>query len=187
MKNVYEKCPILENDNYVIRLMEVGDAPDLLKVYSDKRALPYFNSDGCNGDNFYCQSLDNIKEAIKFWLMEYDNGGFVRFSVVDKHTGEAIGSFEMFHRNSEDHFNNTCMMRLDLRYDYEEEQRIYDIISVIVPEAYELFNCKIIATKAPVYAIDRRAALKNYGFTASSDKLIGHDGTQYSDYWVCEQ
>ena len=32
MKDVYEICPVLEDDQYSLRLVEEGDADDLLKV-----------------------------------------------------------------------------------------------------------------------------------------------------------
>lgn len=49
--NIYEKCPVLQNDRFIIRLTTKDDCDDLLEVYSDKNALPFFNSDNCNGDN----------------------------------------------------------------------------------------------------------------------------------------
>lgn len=37
-------------------------------MYSDKNALPFFNSDNCHGDNFYYPNEDRMRQAIKFWL-----------------------------------------------------------------------------------------------------------------------
>jgi len=51
--NIYKNCPVLENEDFTIRLFQKKDCDDLLKVYSDKNALPFFNSDNCDGDNFY--------------------------------------------------------------------------------------------------------------------------------------
>ena len=51
--NIYEKCPEFESERFLIRLLRDKDCDDLLKVYSDKKALPFFNSDNCDGDNFY--------------------------------------------------------------------------------------------------------------------------------------
>ena len=51
--NIYENCPVLENEKFIIRLFKNEDCDDLLEVYSDKNALPFFNSDNCDGDNFY--------------------------------------------------------------------------------------------------------------------------------------
>ena len=42
MKNVYEECPTFENEKYLLRFVEKSDADDLLQVYSDKNALPFF-------------------------------------------------------------------------------------------------------------------------------------------------
>lgn len=47
MPNVYEKCPVYENEEYLLRLIECDDWKDLLKVYSDTKAVPLFNSDNC--------------------------------------------------------------------------------------------------------------------------------------------
>ena len=63
MTNVYERCPQIENEKYLLRFVEKKDADDLLKVYSDKNTLPFFNSDNCDGDNFYYPPKDmkNLK------------------------------------------------------------------------------------------------------------------------------
>ena len=51
--NISETCPVLESEKFLLRLVENEDCDDLLKVYSDKNALPFFNSDNCDGDNFW--------------------------------------------------------------------------------------------------------------------------------------
>ena len=35
MINPYEKCPVYENENYMLRMVRKEDKEDLLKVYSD--------------------------------------------------------------------------------------------------------------------------------------------------------
>ena len=60
--NIFEKCPILENEKFFIRLFQMDDCDDLLNVYSDKNALPFFNSDGCDGDNFYYATKERMTE-----------------------------------------------------------------------------------------------------------------------------
>lgn len=76
--NIYETCPVLENDRFILRLIEAGDAEDLTHVYCDKSALPFFNSDNCHGSNFYCRNLEDVQNTIKYWLLEYhEYKGFV--------------------------------------------------------------------------------------------------------------
>ena len=50
MIDVYMNCPTFENEFYMLRKVEKEDAKDLLKVYSDSKAVPFFNSDNCGGE-----------------------------------------------------------------------------------------------------------------------------------------
>ena len=66
MSSVYEKCPAVENDKFLLRFANKDDASDLLKVYSDKQALPFFNSDNCDGDNFYYPTIESMERQLIF-------------------------------------------------------------------------------------------------------------------------
>lgn len=182
--DIYKTCPQFENEHFLLRYVSESDCLDLLKVYSDKKAVPFFNSDNCYGDNFYYTTKERMLEAIRYWFFEYDRKGFVRWSIVDKNTDTAIGTIELFRRKSDDYFTNCGLLRLDLRSDYEKADKIIDILSPILHPAFKLFHCKKIATKAIPEAKERIAALKNLGFILSDEKLIGHDGTEYTDYFV---
>ena len=84
MSDVYENCPAFENDKFLLRFSQLDDAEDLVSVYSDKNALPFFNSDNCHGDNFYYPNEDRMRQAIKFWLSSYSSKWFVRWTIIDK-------------------------------------------------------------------------------------------------------
>ena len=47
--SIYESCPTFESEKYILRLFKDEDCDDLSKVYSDKNALPFFNSDSIFG------------------------------------------------------------------------------------------------------------------------------------------
>lgn len=51
--DVYKSCPKFENDKFLIRRTEKSDRDGLLKVYSDEKAVRFFNGDNCHGDNFH--------------------------------------------------------------------------------------------------------------------------------------
>ncbi len=184
MRNVYEICPQFENEKYLLRFVSEDDYKDLLKVYSDKKAVPLFNSDNCGGDDFYYTTESRMKEAIKYWLWEYSRQGFVRWSIIDKDINKVIGTIELFHRDSNDYFTNCVLLRLDLRSDYENVKEIENILSLIIKPTFELFNCNKIATKAIPEAKERIKALSNIGFVLSQENLIGHDGTEYNHYFI---
>lgn len=187
MCTVFEQCPIIENERFLFRLVSKGDAKDLLKVYSDKNALPFFNSDNCNGNNFYYQTEEKMMELIIFWIWEYECKRYVRFAIVDKVYDQVIGTIELFKRNSNDSFNETGILRLDVRSDFEVKEVLYEIMTIIIKPAFELFNCSTIATKAANYAIERIMALEKINFAKTEDRLIAFDGKSYGDYWIIKR
>ena len=139
--SIYEFCPTLESDKFVLRLFQEEDCDDLLKVYSDKNALPFFNSDNCDGDNFYYATKERMAEALAFWKSSYQNGWFARLSIIDKASSTVIGTVELCLRVSEDVYHNMGILRIDVRSDYEKEDALYDITTLITPHLPEMLNC----------------------------------------------
>ncbi|MDO4666508.1 MAG: GNAT family protein [Streptococcus sp.] len=185
MSNVYEYYPKFESDKFLLRFVDKGDVEQLLAVYSDKNSLPFFNSDNCHGDNFYYPTRDKMEQAVNFWLESYKTKWFVRWVIVDKSLSKAIGTIELFKRIAEDKFDGVGVLRLDLKSEYEKSDIIEAILKLIIPPAYELFDCEEIITKVPNYAIERLLAVSNFGFKKSNNLLVGtYDGYSYKDYWV---
>ena len=182
--NIYSACPTFENEKFIVRLLQDEDAGDLLKVYSDKNALPFFNSDNCNGDSFFYTTMERMSEAISFWKTAFDNGWFARLSIIDKSVSGVIGTVELCLRVSEDAFNNMGILRVDVRSDYEREDSLYDLFSLITPELEELLGCKGVLTKAPIYAVDRISALRKAGYSKSEHLLIDSSGYAHDGYWT---
>lgn len=183
--DVYEQIPVMESEKFLLREIDDGDVEDLLKVYSDKDAVPLFNSDNCvNG--FYYTSIEKMKDTIAFWKREYQSRYYVRWAIIDKSTNCAIGTIELFNRRAKDYFNNCGLLRLDLRSDYEKQDIIVDILGIIISETKEMFACEMIATKAISIAKERIRALEYRGFCLSEESVIGHDGTKYGSYYVRE-
>ena len=183
--DVYEQIPVMESDKFLLREIEAADAEDLLKVYSDKDAVPLFNSDNCVND-FYFVSIEEMKNTMAFWKREYQNRYYVRWVIVDKNVNCAIGTIELFNRKAKDYFNNCGLLRLDLRSGYEKQDTIEDILGIIIPETRDMFACEMIATKAVSIAQERIQALEHMGFCLSEEALIGHDETKYNSYYVRE-
>ena len=167
MCNPYEKCPVYENENYLLRMVRKEDKEDLLKVYSDEKAVPFFNSDNCGGDDFHYTKESRMEQALKYWIWEYNRQGFVRWTIVSKTVNEATGTIELFNRKADDYFTNCGLLRLDLRSDYEREGNIFEILSLIIPSVFKLFKCEKIATKIPPCASERKLAIVRLGFVAS--------------------
>lgn len=182
--NIYEHCPVYSNDMFRLELVSAEHCSDLLKVYSDISAVPLFNSDNCGGDNFYYTSYERMKEAIDYWLWEYSRKGFIRLAVVDIEKSVAVGTVEMFRRIADDYFSDTVLLRIDLRSDYEKSQIIASLLQLLLDNCFDMFDCCSVTTKAISIAQERIRALCDMNFRHSDEKLIGHDGTEYADYYI---
>ena len=188
MKKVYESCPMFENDRFLLRFVKADDADDLLEVYSDKNALPFFNRDNCDGDNFYYPTKERMDNAIVFWLRSYETKWFVRWTIIDKSISKAIGTIELFHRTADDDYNGVGVLRLDVSSGCEKSDILFDLFGLIIPPSYGLFDCGEIITKIPVYAVERLAAAQRYGFEKSDRLLIGtNDHYAYNGYWTIKR
>ena len=184
--NIYKTCPVLENERFLLRVVTKEDCDDLLKVYSDKNALPFFNSDNCNGDNFYYATKERMGKALDFWNFSYENSWFARLAIVDKTVASVIGTIELCLRVSEDEFNHMGILRVDVRSDYEKADMLYNMIVLITPHISEMLGCTGIITKAPIYAVERIKAIQKAGFTKSEHLLMGKNGQTYDGYWVLQ-
>lgn len=187
--NIYDPCPVFEDETYFLRLVEKNDAEDLLKVYSDEKSVPLFNGDNCHGDDFHYTTIERMNRQIDFWLFEYAGGAYTRWTIVDKRAREAIGSVECFKRMSDvDRFTDCGLLRLDLRSDYETYDEIRHILRLILPPLFKLYDCRIIATKIPPIALERRRAATDENFKFSEEKLVNaQSGKMFSDYYVLKR
>lgn len=182
--NIYRECPLFENNDYEIRLFRDEDCHDYLKVYGDKNALPYFNSDNCDGDNFYYPTIDRMNDALDFWIQSYETEWFVRWAIIDKTLSKAIGTIEAFHRPYREDFGEVGVIRLDVGSEYEKADILKEILELFVPKAYEFFDCSEIITKISNYAVERAEAAESIGFERTDKCLVGDDGYAYNGYWT---
>ena len=67
--DVYEQIPVMESDKFLLREIKDSDVKDLLKVYSDVKSVPIFNSDNCVGD-FYIKTIQDLNRMIDFIIPE---------------------------------------------------------------------------------------------------------------------
>jgi ribosomal-protein-alanine N-acetyltransferase len=179
MMDVYDKCPVYHGKIISLRQTTMEDASALLSCYSDEKAVPFFNSDNCNGDDFFYRTIERMEQAIRFWGLSYKNKYFVRWSIVECRTNMVIGTAEMFHRKADDKFDGYGVLRIDLMSKFEKAGIIADILEIAERHFYDDFHVKHILTKAIPSAVDRRKALESCGWSELGEKMMTHD-----DYFV---
>ena len=179
----YIAFPAFGNERFLLRRIENRDVGDLLEVYSDEKAARYFNGDNCNGDDFHYVTEEQMEKAMDFWYYSYEHRYFIRWAIVDKSNSRVIGTMEQFHRDSDDHFSNCSLLRLDLKSDYEQKDTIKNILILVIPSSFQLFHCDKVVTKSFEENVERENALYELGFVNPNQELVGHDGERYRGYW----
>lgn len=175
MKDIYEECPIYRNKLITLSKTSMEDAQELLKCYSDEKAVPFFNSDNCNGDDFHYETIERMKQAIDFWKFSYKNRYFVRWTVILNDTNEKVGTVEMFHRVADDEFNHYGVLRIDLQSKCETQPVIDDILEIVSGNFYREFDVEAIITKAVPNATERIASLVQQGYEPIGRKFMTYD------------
>ena len=179
---VYESCPFFVTPHFTLRLVRREDAPGLLKVYSDKQAQHYFNSDNCTSD-FRYSTLREMQSCIDFWLASYARGDFVRWTILDNQQ-RPCGTLEMCRRGDGADGKGEGILRIDLMSRYEFTDIFEQILHTVFPALHELFECERILTKALPFMERRRLALVLLGFYPCKEPLTGHNGIELPHYWA---
>ena len=175
-KDVFQNCPIYQSDRFEIRKMEMKDAHELFRCYSNPQAARYFNGDCC-GDDFYYTDYEKFLECMKFWESRYQVRDFVRFTIVDQKQKEIAGMVEICpsYKYSADG-SKIGILRIDLLPEYENEK----MLNVILEHIYEDFEVQAVLIKAQEYATARRSILKQFHFVAAMDEC----NISFRDYFI---
>lgn len=181
---LYDEEISLKGNTFTIREVQESDKQDLLQVYGDKNALPFFNGDNCEGDIFYYNTSEKIDKAFDFWKYSKENKWFRRLSIVHSSENRVIGTVELCYRGKDEFSDSTGILRVDVQSGYEEQGVLQEIFSLITSVFLRLIDGSVIITKIPSYAVERIAAASQSGYTKSPIVLTGHKGEQYYDYWV---
>lgn len=158
MKNIYEHCPTYETESFILRLVKLEDAEDLLSCYSDKNNAEKFNADFCTSD-FYYATVEEMENCIKFWLEEYQKQYYVRFAIIPKSKGKAIGTVEVFG-------GEAGVLRIDLSSEYNTEKSFVEIIKLTIEQFvddFEIESVKIKTSNIP----EKIKCIENFGFVPS--------------------
>lgn len=179
-KDVFQNCPIYQSDRFEIRKMEMKDAHELFRCYSNPQAARYFNGDCC-GDDFYYTDYEKFLECMKFWESRYQVRDFVRFTIVDQKQKEIAGMVEICpsYKYSADG-SKIGILRIDLLPEYENEKMLNELLTLILEHIYEDFEVQAVLMKAQEYATARRNILKKFHFVAAMDEC----NISFRDYFI---
>jgi predicted amidohydrolase/RimJ/RimL family protein N-acetyltransferase len=173
-KDIYNYCPEYRNTQITLRKTTREDAGALIKCYSDEKAVPLFNSDNCNGDDFHYTSLEQLYRTMDLWETSYNTRRFVRWTVIANESHEGIGTIEMFGRGPAPGIGRFGILRIDLRSDNESRPVIADILEIAEAYFCDAFNVNTILTKAIPRATSRIQTLLDMGYKPYQGALLKH-------------
>lgn len=150
--NPYIECPVITTKSFTIRLLSEEDGKSIFKCYNDKTAVELMNDDNCDF-GFYVDSQEKMSETVGYWLDFYKKQYFIRFSIVDNVTGEAIGTIEGF-------CGETGVLRVDIASLYEKVPYLTEIFTFAKEYFHKFFGNEYVVTKAISKALERRQALQ---------------------------
>lgn len=164
----YIRCPISESEHYILRLVRLEDAEDLLHCYADAQAQRLFNADRCTSDFCYT-TVEQMRACIGTWLQEYAQHRYIRLAIVDKTTGKAVGSMEMFSVQDDGaDAPSAGVWRLDLRSAHETAAHIQELCIASLHLFATFWDTARVVTKAIPAATERLAALAALGFVPTT-------------------
>jgi hypothetical protein len=174
----YDKCPEYESARFRLRLVSANDAEDLFLCYGDPEAQKYFNSDNCDTD-FKFATLDHMRAYIGGWLGAYKSRSYIRYAVVDKQIGKAIGTIEIFGGGPGGERDEYGILRVDVRREYENEESLDELLKISDSFFYNM-NTESFLTKAVPEAVHRAAALAQNGYVPA----VTGDGEKHEHYFM---
>lgn len=173
--NPFDICPVYETESLLLRLVDKPDAEQLFLCYSDPITLSHMNNDNCSG-SFRCTSVKIMTEAIQGWRQDFRDRNLIRWSILDKHTGRAIGTAELapvpYVRKFFGPEPTIGILRIDLRSSHEKANIFAEITYLACTAmAADLAVTGLIA-KAPPALPALVSALLSVGFQPDTDGKI---------------
>ncbi len=155
--DIYTAVPIAETPHFRLRLIVPEDAPALFACYHDQAAVALMNADNCDF-GFYMDTPEQMAETVAYWLRHYAWRSFVRFAIVEKESGQAVGTIEGFG-------GGTGVLRLDIAAAFEQADLIAELLGFAAARFHEYFGNDELVIKAIPAAAERRQALESAGWT----------------------
>ena len=175
--DVYAEVRPVKGKHLTLRLAVPEDAEALLTCYGDPKAAQLFNNDNCSG-GFFMQRVEDVRNALTWWLKAYQERAFVRYAIVSE--GTPVGTIELFNGGDKFGVPQAGVLRLDLASDYETEAVVREVLGLVIDKLAPVFGLEAILTKAAPVGEVRRGVLQKLGFTETQPGEV----VRYPHWWL---
>ena len=159
------KCPVYETEHFKLRQVKREDAADLVECYKNPTLAVQGSAHGCivGPGGYGSKTKREMQAFIRFWLKEYRERKYVRWSVIDRQSGKAVGTIEGGGYGILSEGTGTMLM-VDLLAPYETEVYVPELLQLIIDKFYALFKADILVIYGMPGADIRLKALSAAGF-----------------------
>jgi len=166
MRNPYDQCPVYETEHFRLRLVKAKDAADLLECYKNPTLGVQGSAANCfvGPGGYGSQTKREMRMFIRSWQKAYRNHQFVRWCIIDRQSGKAIGTMEMFAAPGFLPEGTGGVLRIDLPAPYESDVYLAELLQLAIERFYTLFGADMIVTKGLPEDTVRLRALTAAGF-----------------------
>jgi len=169
----YAKCPEFDTEHFHLRQVCEEDAEELLCFYGDLSEWMFYGNARSNGIFTSVRpTVEEMRKCIRSWLDEYKNKYYVRLSIIDKASGSAVGTTEIF--DNFDKAKRGAALHIDLSVSYETRVYISELLTLANKEFFQLFGFEYLYVRAVPSASERIAALQDAGYE-SLDRKSGRE------------
>ena len=160
------KVPIYETEHFMLRQVKMKDAADLVECYAHPTLAVQGSAHGCivGPGGYGSKNKKEMRAFIRFWLKEYHKGWYVRWSVIDRRSGEVVGTIEGGGYGILAKDADGVMLMIDLVAPYETEVFVPELLRLIIDKFYTLFQASILVIYGMPGADVRLNALTAAGF-----------------------
>lgn len=187
MEDIYCKNPRFQTKELIFRKVSKNDLEELLSIYSNKNCVVHFNLDNLENIKYFCLNIDEMKSLFEFWNFAYKSRWFTRLCIINRKENVIIGCAEFLLRHSIDSFDNSVVIRIDLKEEYENYTFFSLVLKEMLIKKNEYFGHRKTIVKAKEDEIHRIKALLDNGFVLSKRKLIGDRGQTYNSYYILNE
>ena len=148
----FNEFPIFETDNLILRDMRQEDASDMFSYFSNREVSRYL-------DTYGPKSVEEAREAIKFFRDRFDNKQNIRWAIVPKKVGKIVGSFAY------NYFDNLLTeIAYEVSADYWKQGIMTEVFRTVIPYGFDELGLQRIQAIVYPENIGSQKVLKKFGF-----------------------
>lgn len=152
---IFFSFPVLETEHFQLRELTKEDAPHLYGYFSDEEVVQYYGLEPFIRKEQADQFVTQVKSGFR-------NGMMIRWAIVDKQTGELLGTVG-YHNWNRQH------RRAEIGYELKKEvwRRgiMTEVLETVIPFGFDRLLLNRIGATVRAENVSSRELLRKFGFS----------------------